>query len=79
MAEPLRGRGIGSALIAALSEAAIDLGAEKIEIGADKKDERVIGLYRRLGFAPFKEVHLPGDGAEKEHVVYLEKPVPPRS
>lgn len=78
VAEPLRGCGIGSALIAALSEAAVDLGAEQIEIGADKRDERVLGLYQRLGFSPFKEVHLSTDGPEEEHVVYLEKPVPPR-
>jgi len=79
VAEPLRGRGIGSALIQALSEAAADLGAEQIEIGADKRDERVLGLYQRLGFTPYKEVHLSGDGIEKEHVVYLEKPVSPRN
>jgi ribosomal protein S18 acetylase RimI-like enzyme len=79
VAEPLRGRGIGSALIGALSEAAADLGAAQIEIGADKGDERVLDLYQRLGFTPFKEVHLPGDGKTKEHVVYLEKPVLPRN
>jgi ribosomal protein S18 acetylase RimI-like enzyme len=79
VAEPLRGLGIGSALIEALSEAAADLGAEQIEIGADKRDERVLGLYQRLGFNPFKEVHLSRGGAEEEHVVYLEKPVPPRA
>ena len=77
VAEPFRGRGIGSALIEALGEAAAGLGAEQIEIGADKKNKRVLGLYQRLGFSLYKEVHLPGDGIDQEHVVYLEKPVAP--
>jgi ribosomal protein S18 acetylase RimI-like enzyme len=79
VAEPLRGRGIGSALIKALSVAAADLGAEVIEIGAEKNNQPVLGLYQRLGFTPYKDVHLPGNGSNKEHVVYLEKPVPPRN
>jgi ribosomal protein S18 acetylase RimI-like enzyme len=79
VAEPLRGNGIGTALIEALSDAAAELGAEQIEIGAEKWNLRVLDLYRRLGFAPHKEVLVPGDGIEKEHIVFLVKPVPPRS
>jgi ribosomal protein S18 acetylase RimI-like enzyme len=75
VAERLRGRGIGTALIQALSEAAYQLGAEQIEIGADKRNKRVLDLYQRLGFAAYKEVHLPGD-IGGEHLVYMIKPVP---
>jgi ribosomal protein S18 acetylase RimI-like enzyme len=78
VAEPLRGRGIGRALIEALSDAAADLGAEQIEIGADRNNTRALNLYRRLGFFPYKEVDLPGRGSACEHIVYLVKPVPPR-
>ena len=79
VAEPLRGHGIGTALIQALSEAAVDLGAEQIEIGADKDDERVLSLYRRLGFVPHKVAHVPRAGSDCDHIVYLVKPVPPRN
>jgi len=74
VAEPLRGQGIGSALIKALSAAAVELGAEQIEIGAEKHDQRVLELYQRLGFKPYKQVRLPGD----DEIIYLIKPVPPR-
>jgi ribosomal protein S18 acetylase RimI-like enzyme len=75
--EPLRGNGIGTALITALSDAAADLGAEQIEIGAEKDNERVLDLYRRLGFASHKEVRVPGAKIGGEHIVYLVKQVPP--
>lgn len=74
VAEPLRGQGIGTALIKALSAAAADLGAEQIEIGAEKHNQRVLELYQRLGFKPYKQVRLPGN----DEVVYLVKPIPPR-
>jgi ribosomal protein S18 acetylase RimI-like enzyme len=77
--QPLRGKGIGSALVRALSDAAIELGAEQIEIGAEKENGRVLELYRRLGFIPYKEVLLPGEGRDPDHIVYLIKPVPPRN
>jgi ribosomal protein S18 acetylase RimI-like enzyme len=77
VSEPLRGHGIGTALIRALSTAAADLGAEQIEIGAEKNDGRVLDLYQRLGFTPHKEVSVPGDGENHNHIVYLVKPVPP--
>jgi ribosomal-protein-alanine N-acetyltransferase len=78
VAEPLRGQGIGTALIEALSEAAVNLGAEQIEIGAEKDNRQALKLYRRLGFVPHKEVSLPGRGSTCDHIVYLIKPVPPR-
>jgi len=79
VAEPLRGQGIGTALINALNKAAANLGAEQIEIGADKRNQQIHDLYRRLGFKPYKEVDLPGAGGRQEHIVYLVKPVPPRN
>ena len=79
VAEPLRGRGIGTALIGALSNAAVELGVEQIEIGADKRNKQVVGLYRRLGFTSHKEVLVPKDGNDDEIIVYLLKPVPPPS
>lgn len=79
VAEPMRGQGIGTAMIEALSAAAADLGAEQIEIGAGKANEQVLDLYRRLGFVPYKEVCLPGAESDYDHVVYLVKTVPPRN
>ena len=78
VAEPLRGQGIGTALIKALSEAAMDLGAEQIEIGADHNNKQALDLYRRLGFCPYKQISVPGRESAHEHIVYLFKPVPPR-
>ena len=78
VAEPLRGHGIGSALIEALSDAAADLGAEQIEIGADQDNREALELYRRLGFSPYKEIDVPGCGSTYDRIVYLVKPVSPR-
>jgi len=79
VAEALRGRGIGTALIEALNEAAADLGVEEIEIGAEQSNQPIVELYRRLGFQPYKEVSLPGDGEQAERILYLVKSVPPRN
>jgi ribosomal-protein-alanine N-acetyltransferase len=78
VAEPLRGQGIGTALVEALSEAAVDLGAEQIEIGAEQSNRQALDLYRRLGFCPYKEVDVPSHGVARDHIVYLFKPVPLR-
>lgn len=79
VAEPMRGRGIGTALIEALGEAAADLGAEQIEIGAEKSNQRMLGLYERLGFCPHKEVCVSGNGHDYDHIIYLVKPIPSRN
>ena len=76
VAEPFRGRGIGTALIEALTNAASKLGAEQVEIGVDKGNEQVLELYRRLGFTPHKVIRVPGSSVDYDHVVYLVKPVP---
>lgn len=78
VAEPLRGQGIGQALITALSDTAADLGAEQIEIGAEKDNGLALSLYRRLGFVPYKEVCVPNGGSTYDQVVYLIKSVPLR-
>lgn len=75
VSRPLRGQGIGTALIEALNKAAADLGVEEIEIGADKDNRSVIELYQRLGFRPYKEIDLPADGEGTERIVYMVKPV----
>ena len=76
VAEPYRGQGIGTALIDALSQAAADLGAEQIEIGAEKNNPRALDLYRRLGFVAYKEIQIPRRDQKDEHIVYLIKQIP---
>jgi ribosomal protein S18 acetylase RimI-like enzyme len=76
VSKPLRGQGIGTALIEALSHAAANLGAEQIEIGADTRNRQAIELYRRLGFMPYKKIRLSGQHAT-EDLVYMIRPVPP--
>ena len=77
VAEPLRGRGVGAALIEALSHAAAHMGVEQIEIGADEDNKLALDLYRRLGFTPYKKVRVPGNGSTYDRIVYLIKYVPP--
>lgn len=77
VAEPLRGQGVGTALIEALSDAAAHMGVEQIEIGADEENEQALDLYRRLGFAPYKEVSVPGNGSTYDRIVYLIKYILP--
>jgi ribosomal protein S18 acetylase RimI-like enzyme len=74
--ESLRGQGVGTALIQALSAAAARLGAEQIEIGAEEDNELALDLYRRLGFSLHKKVSVPGNGATFDRIVYLIKYVP---
>ena len=67
-----RGEGIGSALIIHLADAAHDLGAAILEIGAALSNPRALALYRRLGFSDHHTVQLElGNGPET--VLYLEK------
>jgi len=71
VAEAYRGRGIGTALIAALADIARQHGAQSLEIGVLARDERVLTLYTRLGFVPHHQVEsrlLPGG-----RVLYLQR------
>ncbi len=76
VAEPLRGQGVGSALIEALSHAAAHMGVEQIEIGADEDNKSALDLSRHLGFTPYKKVRVPGNGSAYDRIVYLIKHVP---
>jgi ribosomal protein S18 acetylase RimI-like enzyme len=48
--EALRGRGIGSALIAYLLRVARETHVQRVEIGAEMYNVGALALYRRLGF-----------------------------
>jgi GNAT superfamily N-acetyltransferase len=58
VAEGYRGRGIGTALIAALTDVARERGAQVLEIGVGPDDEHVRSLYTRLGFVPHHQVEV---------------------
>ncbi len=68
----LRGRGIGSALIAFLTREAQRLGATCLEIGVAESNPRARALYQRLGFVEVRAVQIDlGEGPET--VWYLAK------
>ncbi|HLV43813.1 MAG TPA: GNAT family N-acetyltransferase [Aggregatilineales bacterium] len=70
VAEPLRGRGIGRALVARLIEVAREAGLPEVEIGAALSNEIALELYKSLGFEERRRVKLDlGEGPEP--VVYL--------
>ncbi len=70
VAEPYRGRGYGTVIIQSLVRAAIQLGAEEIEIGAALTNPRAVALYRRLGFQDSHTIMV-NLGNGNEHVLYL--------
>jgi ribosomal protein S18 acetylase RimI-like enzyme len=75
VADGYRGRGIGTSLIAALTKLARERGAKVLEIGVQPDDERVCGLYARLGFIPYHRVEansVPGG-----RVLYLRREISP--
>ena len=51
-----RGRGVGSALLAALLERARSDGHDAISLSVDRHNEGAIALYEQHGFAPVEEV-----------------------
>jgi ribosomal protein S18 acetylase RimI-like enzyme len=67
-----RGRGIGSALVAALEELAARRGAARAEIGVTAGNARARALYERLGYRAAREIRLELAGRE-EVIVVLEK------
>jgi ribosomal protein S18 acetylase RimI-like enzyme len=72
----LRGQGIGSRIVAYLTQAARNLCADTIEIGAAESNPRALELYRRLDFADDRVIQVDlGNGPEP--VIYLNKPLPP--
>jgi GNAT superfamily N-acetyltransferase len=68
--EAYRGRGLGTAIIQALVQKALKLGADEAEIGASLNNPRAAALYRRLGFVDSHTVLL-NLGKGKEHVLFL--------
>ncbi len=73
--ENLRGQGVGTAIVQTLVQAAAQLGAAEIEIGAAISNPRAAQLYRRLGFRDSHTVSLTIDGG-KENVQFLRLSVP---
>lgn len=54
-----RRQGIATALVATLTEAARQMGLQRLEIGARASEPGLIALYRRWGFAPYQKIELP--------------------
>lgn len=76
--EPLRNRGLGTALIRAMTHQAALRGVQILEIGVRSSDQRVRALYERQGFRFHREAErLPGEGHSS--VVYLRRTLTPRS
>lgn len=69
---PLQGRGLGSALIRALTQEAFSRGVSELEIGVRTADTRTRALYERHGFAAFREAVLT-IGGKPVPVTFLHK------
>ncbi len=50
VAKPIRGRGVGSALVDAARREAVRRGMDEIEVGTEIENARAQALYRRHGF-----------------------------
>lgn len=70
VAPPLRGQGIGTALIQYLTRAAHEMHSGCVEIGVAQSNPRALALYRRLGFRETRTDML-DMGQGKEPVIYL--------
>lgn len=70
VAPPLRGQGIGTALIQYLTRAARDMHSACVDIGVARSNPRALALYQRLGFRETRTENLDlGQGPEL--VIYL--------
>jgi len=76
VAERLRGRHIGTALIEYLEAAGRRFGASTLEIGAALSNPRALALYQRLGFSEGRVLTLDLAGGP-EPVLYLYRPIAP--
>lgn len=74
----LQGRGLGTALIRALTDEASARGILTLEIGVRSDDARVRALYERKGFVAYQEATVPLNG-QPTSVIYLRKAVPSRA
>lgn len=57
-----QGQGIGTALIAVLTQIARYTGQSVLEIGAHESNQRALALYQRLGFTISREIKLSPNG-----------------
>jgi ribosomal protein S18 acetylase RimI-like enzyme len=55
-----RHRGVATKLVEALLAAARHAGLARVELGVEAENERVMALYRQLGFQPCRQVTIPG-------------------
>ena len=60
--EPLRGRGVATALIQVSREIARDHGVRILTVAAEPGARRTQSMYRKLGFLPYKTVKTPRKG-----------------
>ena len=77
VAEPLRGQGVGTALIQTLVKRARGRGAEAFEIGVAMDNPRAAALYRRLGFEDSHTVMMDLERG-KEKILFLRLDMPGR-
>lgn len=73
--EPLRGQGVGTALIQMLVQRARALGATAFEIGVAMDNTRAAELYRRLGFEDSHSVMMALERG-KEKILFLRLDLP---
>lgn len=75
VAEPLRGHGVGTALIQTLVKQARAYGASAFEIGVTMDNPRAAALYRRLGFEDSHTVMMDLERG-KEKILFLRLDMP---
>lgn len=75
VAEPLRGQGVGTALIQMLVKRARAQGAKAFEIGVTLDNTRAAALYRRLGFEDSHTVMMVLEQG-KEQILFLRLDLP---
>ncbi|MEL7233409.1 MAG: GNAT family N-acetyltransferase [Chloroflexota bacterium] len=72
-----RSQGYGTAIVQYLTHYARTLRADCVEIGAAESNPRAAALYRRLGFADHRVIHMNLGTAQREPVIYLRLALPP--
>lgn len=70
--EDLRGRGIGTQLIAELTQLAAQMQIHTLEIGAVASNSRALALYQRLGFVEHRRLTIQVH-SQPETIIYLQK------
>lgn len=70
--EDLRGRGIGTRLIAELTQIAAQMQIQTLEIGVMASNSRALALYQRLGFVEHRRLTIQVH-SQPETIIYLQK------